>query len=150
MGSIFFLFKGKNIFISDNIEEILAFVDEQTQGYVVQKYIENPLLLDNNRKFDIRWEEVLINFFIHLMNLNFCHQNPAKLSFLKMVCHEAQLSGSSRVCCCVEYNGRSFKACMTNKPSQRSRWLWNASFYTYPSSDFEVYPTRRWLSVVLI
>ena len=60
MGSIFFLFKGKNIFISDNIEEILAFVDEQTQGYVVQKYIENPLLLDNNRKFDIRWEEVLI------------------------------------------------------------------------------------------
>ncbi|CAH3154527.1 unnamed protein product [Porites evermanni] len=46
--------KGKNIFISDNIEEILAFVDVQTQGYVVQKYIENPLLLDKNRKFDIR------------------------------------------------------------------------------------------------
>ena len=97
MGSIFFLCKGKDIFISDNIEEILAFVDEQTQGYVVQEYIENPLLLDNNRKFDIRWEEVLINIFIHLMNLNFCHQNPAKPSFLKMVCHEAQLSGSSRV-----------------------------------------------------
>lgn len=54
MGSIFFLCKGKDIFISDNIEEILAFVDEQTQGYVVQEYIENPLLLDNNRKFDIR------------------------------------------------------------------------------------------------
>ena len=54
MGSTFFLFKGKNILISDNTEEILAFVDEQTQGYVVQKYIESPLLLDNNRKFDIR------------------------------------------------------------------------------------------------
>jgi len=46
--------KGKDIFISDDIKEILAFVDEQTQGFVVQKYIENPLLLDKNRKFDIR------------------------------------------------------------------------------------------------
>lgn len=46
--------KGKDIFISDNIEEIVDFVDEQTQGFVVQKYIENPLLLDKNRKFDIR------------------------------------------------------------------------------------------------
>ena len=45
---------GKDIFISDDIKEILAFVDEQTQGFVVQKYIENPLLLDKNRKFDIR------------------------------------------------------------------------------------------------
>ncbi|KAL9954907.1 hypothetical protein ACROYT_G042493 [Oculina patagonica] len=46
--------KGKDIFISDDIEAILAFVDEQTQGFVVQKYIENPFLLDKNRKFDIR------------------------------------------------------------------------------------------------
>lgn len=46
--------KGKDIFISNDIEEIVAFVDEQTQGFVVQKYIENPLLLDKNRKFDIR------------------------------------------------------------------------------------------------
>lgn len=45
---------GKDILISDDVEEILAFVDEQTQGFVVQKYIENPLLLDKNRKFDIR------------------------------------------------------------------------------------------------
>ena len=45
---------GKDIFISEDIEEILAFVDEQTQGFVVQKYIENPLLLDKERKFDIR------------------------------------------------------------------------------------------------
>ena len=150
MGSIFFLFKGKNIFISDNIEEILAFVDVQTQGYVVQKYIENPLLLDKNRKFDIRWEEVLSNIFIHLINLNFCHPNPAKLPFLKMVCQEAQSSGSLRVCCCVDNNERAFKACTTNKPSQHSTWLWSASFYTYTPSDFEVYPTRPWLSVVLI
>lgn len=48
---------GKDIFISDDVEAILAFVDEQTQGFVVQKYIENPLLLDKNRKFDIRWCE---------------------------------------------------------------------------------------------
>lgn len=46
--------KGKDIFISDDVEAILAFVDKQTQGFVVQKYIENPLLLDKNRKFDIR------------------------------------------------------------------------------------------------
>lgn len=46
--------KGKDIYISDDIKEILAFVDEQTQGFVIQKYIENPLLLDKNRKFDIR------------------------------------------------------------------------------------------------
>lgn len=45
---------GQDILISDDVEEILAFVDEQTQGFVVQKYIENPLLLDKNRKFDIR------------------------------------------------------------------------------------------------
>jgi len=45
---------GKDIFISDDVEAILAFVDKQTQGFVVQKYIENPLLLDKNRKFDIR------------------------------------------------------------------------------------------------
>lgn len=45
---------GKDILISDDVEEILAFVDEQTQGFVVQKYIENPLLLDKKRKFDIR------------------------------------------------------------------------------------------------
>lgn len=53
---------GKDIFISNDIEEIVAFVDEQTQGFVVQKYIENPLLLDKNRKFDIR--SVLKHFFI--------------------------------------------------------------------------------------
>lgn len=51
---------GKDIFISDDIEEILAFVDEQTQGFVVQKYIENPLLLDKGRKFDIRQVKFLI------------------------------------------------------------------------------------------
>ena len=51
----FILFQtGKGIFVSDDIEEILAFVDEQTQGFVVQKYLENPLLLDKKRKFDIR------------------------------------------------------------------------------------------------
>lgn len=53
---------GKDIFISNDIEEIVAFVDEQTQGFVVQKYIENPLLLDKNRKFDIR--SVLKHCFI--------------------------------------------------------------------------------------
>ena len=53
---------GKDIFISNDIEEIVAFVDEQTQGFVVQKYIENPLLLDKNRKFDIR--SVLKHSFI--------------------------------------------------------------------------------------
>ena len=57
---IFFLFgTGKDIYISHDVQAILEFIDEQSQGFVVQKYIENPLLLDGNRKFDIRFDLLL-------------------------------------------------------------------------------------------
>ena len=56
----FFLFgTGKDIYISHDVQAILEFIDEQSQGFVVQKYIENPLLLDGNRKFDIRFDLLL-------------------------------------------------------------------------------------------
>lgn len=61
---LFFLFgTGKNIYISHDVQTILEFIDEQSQGFVVQKYIENPLLLDRNRKFDIRFD-LLLNLYL--------------------------------------------------------------------------------------
>lgn len=68
---------GKDIFISDDIEEILAFVDEQTQGFVVQKYIENPLLLDKGRKFDIRQ----VKFFNNLTKIGNVLLCKSKIQF---------------------------------------------------------------------
>ncbi|XP_038074815.1 tubulin--tyrosine ligase-like [Patiria miniata] len=46
--------KGEGILISQDPDELLAFVDGQPQAHVVQKYIEKPFLLTGNRKFDIR------------------------------------------------------------------------------------------------
>ncbi|KAK3093980.1 hypothetical protein FSP39_022454 [Pinctada imbricata] len=46
--------KGEGIQISSNAEELVQFVDEQTQAYVIQRYVMNPLLLEGGRKFDIR------------------------------------------------------------------------------------------------
>ena len=61
---LFFLFgTGKKIYISHDVQTILKFIDEQSQGFVVQKYIENPLLLDRNRKFDIRFD-LLLNLYL--------------------------------------------------------------------------------------
>lgn len=33
---------------------MLKLIDGEKQAYVVQKYIEDPLLLDGERKFDVR------------------------------------------------------------------------------------------------
>ncbi|XP_065832819.1 tubulin--tyrosine ligase-like [Oscarella lobularis] len=46
--------KGLGMLITDSVEKAIDFVDSQGQLHVVQKYIENPLLLDGDRKFDIR------------------------------------------------------------------------------------------------
>eukprot|EP00052_Salpingoeca_macrocollata_P016890 m.136582 g.136582 ORF g.136582 m.136582 type:complete len:383 (+) comp20198_c0_seq3:222-1370(+) len=46
--------KGEAIFISDDADEILARIDCTSQTYIVQKYLERPMLLPGSRKFDIR------------------------------------------------------------------------------------------------
>ncbi|XP_076098476.1 tubulin--tyrosine ligase-like [Mytilus galloprovincialis] len=46
--------KGEGIKISQDVDELIAFIDTQAQGFIVQKYILNPFLLDGDRKFDIR------------------------------------------------------------------------------------------------
>ena len=52
--------KGKDIVIMDSLPDILHFLDDRPRTgrgsvpWVVQKYIENPLLLPGDRKFDIR------------------------------------------------------------------------------------------------
>ncbi|XP_021375114.1 tubulin--tyrosine ligase-like isoform X2 [Mizuhopecten yessoensis] len=46
--------KGEGIMISSNPKELIEFVDKQTQGFIVQRYINNPYLLTGDRKFDIR------------------------------------------------------------------------------------------------
>ncbi|XP_019625758.1 PREDICTED: tubulin--tyrosine ligase-like isoform X2 [Branchiostoma belcheri] len=46
--------KGEDILISSDCESLLEFVDRGKQSHVIQKYIEDPLLLTGNRKFDMR------------------------------------------------------------------------------------------------
>ncbi|XP_033626314.1 tubulin--tyrosine ligase-like [Asterias rubens] len=46
--------KGEGILIATSPEELIEFVDNQRQSHVIQKYIEDPLLLTDSRKFDIR------------------------------------------------------------------------------------------------
>ncbi|CAH1792500.1 unnamed protein product [Owenia fusiformis] len=59
--------KGEGILISKQAEELLSYVDRHSQAHVIQKYIEEPLLLEGNRKFDIRcWVLVNTNFEIYL------------------------------------------------------------------------------------
>lgn len=61
--------KGEAIKLSTDPAEILAFIDTKKQTHVVQKYVENPLLLPGNRKFDIRcWVLVDSKFDVHCFN----------------------------------------------------------------------------------
>lgn len=46
--------KGDGIKISDDVHVLLAYIDSKDRAFVIQRYIHNPLLLDGNRKFDIR------------------------------------------------------------------------------------------------
>ena len=52
-GSLVYIL-GDGIKISEDVEELLHHIDESDQAYVMQRYIENPFLLEGGRKFDIR------------------------------------------------------------------------------------------------
>ena len=41
--------------ISDDVQALLQYVDEQSKAFVIQRYINNPFLLEGGRKFDIRY-----------------------------------------------------------------------------------------------
>ena len=50
--------KGHHIQVQNNLDEMLAFLESREKGsisYVVQRYIERPLLLHGGRKFDMRY-----------------------------------------------------------------------------------------------
>ncbi|KAK2140655.1 hypothetical protein LSH36_1284g00062 [Paralvinella palmiformis] len=59
--------KGEGIFLSTNYHDIVTTIDAQSHVYVVQRYIDDPLLLTGKRKFDIRcWVLLDHDYNIHL------------------------------------------------------------------------------------
>lgn len=59
--------KGEGIKISPDVSELVKFIDQQTQSFVIQRYIDNPLLLEEDRKFDIRcWVLLDANYNVYL------------------------------------------------------------------------------------
>ena len=51
---------GEGILVSGDAERLLQFIDNTTHAHVLQKYIESPLLLTADRKFDIRYIWVIL------------------------------------------------------------------------------------------
>ncbi|XP_060559845.1 tubulin--tyrosine ligase-like isoform X2 [Ruditapes philippinarum] len=59
--------KGDGIMISDDVHALLHYVDDQSKAFVIQRYINNPFLLEGGRKFDIRsWVLLDSNFNVYL------------------------------------------------------------------------------------
>ena len=54
-GPYHLLVTGDGIKISEDIEELLDHVDSEDTAFVIQRYIDNPFLLEGGRKFDIRY-----------------------------------------------------------------------------------------------
>ncbi|XP_041353375.1 tubulin--tyrosine ligase-like [Gigantopelta aegis] len=59
--------KGEGINISRDVDELLNEIDSQKSAYVIQQYIDPPLLLEGGRKFDIRcWVLLDAEYSIYL------------------------------------------------------------------------------------
>lgn len=59
--------KGDGIKISEDIDELLQHVDQVEMAFVVQRYVDQPFLLEGGRKFDIRcWVLLDVNYNIYL------------------------------------------------------------------------------------
>jgi tubulin---tyrosine ligase len=80
---------GNGIFLSTSFEEIMGHINQQPDGskpWLVQQYIEKPLLLNGNRKFDIRvWVLLTHDFkvFIHKEGVVRTSSVPFSLADLK-------------------------------------------------------------------
>ena len=49
-----YVIAGDGIKISEDIDELLQHVDQVEMAFVVQRYVDQPFLLEGGRKFDIR------------------------------------------------------------------------------------------------
>ncbi|XP_072047171.1 tubulin--tyrosine ligase-like [Amphiura filiformis] len=60
--------KGEGIIISRSPDDLISAIENQPEPHIVQKYIEKPLLLSGQRKFDVRcWVVLDHEYNIHLM-----------------------------------------------------------------------------------
>ena len=69
---------GHGIHISEDYGEILGLISSKNRTYIVQKYIENPLLI-NNRKFDIRCYGLITSVNSHIQGY-FYHEGYIRTS----------------------------------------------------------------------